>query len=165
MAPPKPSARLAAMVVLTTSSGYKRQRGFAAKVQRRHTWPSVDTSNMFRPEPSSKLLNLTGFFSIWGGASTPAMVAAGVDMILVRRGEKGPDQGSRVLLRKKMECYGGERGKETGRGRSGMYMGRLSNARAPCRYSQQLRRGPVTEMEPTTAGLRGVRTTNVWQVH
>ena len=44
-----PSARLAAMVVFMTSSG----------------WPSVVTSNMFIPAPTNKLLNLIGFFSIF----------------------------------------------------------------------------------------------------
>ena len=42
-----PSVRFAAMVVFITSRGC----------------PSVVTSNMFNPAPSSKLLNLTGFFS------------------------------------------------------------------------------------------------------
>lgn len=47
MAPAMPSLRLAAMVVFMTSRGC----------------PRVETSNMFKPEPSSRLLNLTGFFS------------------------------------------------------------------------------------------------------
>ena len=46
-APAKESPLLAAIVVFVTSSG----------------WPSVVTSNMLRPAPSSRLLNLTGFFS------------------------------------------------------------------------------------------------------
>lgn len=33
------------------------------------TCPKVDTSNMFRPDPSSRLLNLMGFFSTFPGAS------------------------------------------------------------------------------------------------
>lgn len=61
-APAIPSERLAAMVVFMTSSG----------------WPSVVTSNRFRPEPSSKLLNLTGFFSsFW----PPAGVVTAEDML------------------------------------------------------------------------------------
>ena len=57
---PKLSPRFAAMVVLMTSRG----------------WPSVVTSNMLRPAPSSRLENLTGFFSnLAGGAMTEAMAA------------------------------------------------------------------------------------------
>ena len=51
-----PSFLLAAMVVFMTSSG----------------WPSVVTSNIFMPAPTSRLLNLTGFFSSLGGASIAA---------------------------------------------------------------------------------------------
>jgi len=65
IAPAKPSALLAAMVVFTTSNGC----------------PRVVTSNIFKPAPSNKLLNFTGFFSSFGGAATPAMVAVGADII------------------------------------------------------------------------------------
>jgi hypothetical protein len=47
-----PSFLLAAMVVFKTSSGC----------------PRVVTSNKFKPAPSSRLLNLTGFFSSGTGA-------------------------------------------------------------------------------------------------
>ena len=62
-APAKLSVLLAAIVVLTTSSG----------------WPNVVTSNMFKPAPSSRLLNLTGFFSgfraeVEGGARVADIV-------------------------------------------------------------------------------------------
>lgn len=59
----KPSPRLAAMVVLMTSSG----------------WPSVVTSNRFKLAPRSKLENLTGFFSSLvpaAGPETAVVVAA-----------------------------------------------------------------------------------------
>lgn len=61
-----PSALLAAMVVFMTSRG----------------WPRVVTSNKFRPAPSSRLLNLTGFFSSLGAGAvtTGAPVTVEVDM-------------------------------------------------------------------------------------
>ena len=67
-----PSVLLAAMVVFMTSSG----------------WPSVVTSNKFNPLPSSRLENLTGFFS-----SLPVLPVA-VDMLCAgaRRGMAGPRQ-------------------------------------------------------------------------
>lgn len=81
---PKPSPRLAAMVVLTTSSG----------------WPRVVTSNMFRPAPNSKLENLTGFFSsFWGSPMGAGIVATATMALLLVMTERGPDQGRRVLLR------------------------------------------------------------------
>lgn len=86
--PPRPQIRaradanesplFAAIVVLTTSSG----------------WPSVVTSNMLRPAPSSRLLNLTGFFS--GRIGFLVMARDIFNMTLMR----GPDQGMRVLLRR-----------------------------------------------------------------
>jgi len=65
--PSMPSVRLAAMVVFMTSSG----------------WPKVVTSNMFRPAPSSRLENLTGFFSSAAGLGRPTPglpVTLAVDM-------------------------------------------------------------------------------------
>jgi hypothetical protein len=77
MAPANVSVRWAAMVVLTTSKG----------------WPRVVTSNMLRPAPSSRLLNLTGFFSIVCGPGAGARIACvdilGGDVLVC------PDQGSR----------------------------------------------------------------------
>lgn len=48
---------------------------------------------MLRPAPSSRLLNLTGFFSRVVGA-------AATDIVGVNCVYKGPDQGMRVLRRK-----------------------------------------------------------------
>ena len=50
--------------------------------------PRVETSNIFKPEPSSKLLNLTGFFSSFSEA------LAATDMMTAGRGDAfGVDQG------------------------------------------------------------------------
>lgn len=54
------------------------------------TCPNVETSNMLSPEPSSKLLNLMGFFSGLGGACEPTLelpvVEAIVKVVGVREG-------------------------------------------------------------------------------
>jgi len=62
-----PSFLLAAMVVFMTSSGC----------------PRVVTSNKFKPAPSSRLLNLTGFFSSLAGT---AMLGAPVTEDMVTGG-------------------------------------------------------------------------------
>jgi hypothetical protein len=64
-APAKLSFLLAAMVVLMTSKG----------------WPRVVTSNMFRPAPKSKLLNLMGFFSSLVRCMAGTVPASIVDML------------------------------------------------------------------------------------
>lgn len=78
-----PSCRFAAMVVFMTSNG----------------WPRVVTSNMFRPAPSSKLLNLTGFFSIVAGFSraAPGLPVAVVLDIAVTVAERGDMAGPRQV--------------------------------------------------------------------
>jgi hypothetical protein len=70
IAPANESERFAAMVVFTTSNG----------------WPSVVTSNMLRPAPSSKLLNLTGFFSIFcvDGVEFPIAACADISGVNVQ---------------------------------------------------------------------------------
>lgn len=75
-----PSFLLAAMVVFMTSSGC----------------PRVVTSNKFKPAPSSRLLNLTGFFSslagtaILGDPVTADMVTAGGGMLASNGCVAGP---------------------------------------------------------------------------
>ncbi len=74
------------MVVLTTSSGC----------------PNVVTSNMLRPAPSSRLLNLTGFFSSVGGGGAVAsndcdIVGKFVELYALTKGEG---------WRRRLEDYG-----------------------------------------------------------
>ena len=57
---------MAAIVVLTTSKGC----------------PRVVTSNMFRPAPKSRLLNLMGFFSSFLGFAAGAVAASMADMLI-----------------------------------------------------------------------------------
>lgn len=79
-----PSCLLAAMVVFMTSSG----------------WPRVVTSNRLRPAPSSRLLNLTGFFSSLAGAATVGTPVTVEDMaeavLLAAREGVRPDRGGRA---------------------------------------------------------------------
>jgi hypothetical protein len=91
-----PSFLLAAMVVFMTSSGC----------------PRVVTSNKFKPAPSSKLLNLTGFFSRWAGAAmgepvTEDIVVVG-DGLLSNGYVAGPRQegGFVACGWREMEVYG-----------------------------------------------------------
>ena len=76
-----PSFLLAAMVVFMTSSGC----------------PRVVTSNRFKPAPSSRLLNLTGFFSSLAGTATlgdpvTADMVTGVGMLVSNGCVAGPRQ-------------------------------------------------------------------------
>jgi hypothetical protein len=73
----KESPLFAAIVVLMTSSG----------------WPNVETSNIFSPAPSRRLLNLIGFFSSLGRLATVT------DILLICYFFETLTKGYRVLRR------------------------------------------------------------------
>jgi hypothetical protein len=100
--------------------------------------PMLPTNNVSDKNLRSRLLNLTGFFSNLGAVGTGRPAAAGaeaVDIIWVDCRDKGPDQGNRVLLRRRetggeaeremeqLRCEKFEKGKKVRRVQRGRAVG------------------------------------------